>query len=85
MAKMETLKVQMAPERARIVRKKAYMEFNHKKGAISKAINKAMDEWLEKRVAKSKTRLSAILGATKDEKTDSVTLQHEISRMRAGL
>ena len=58
--------------------------YGHKKGAISAAINSAIDEWLLKlKTRKTRTKKvdwSALRGALKGEKMSSVEYQHYITR-----
>lgn len=75
---MATLRVQVPQDKARKVREKAMKQFGYAKGAISKAINSALDEWLGK-VQPSKPTLTAkdLLGRLKGVKESSVELQHK--------
>ena len=52
MVVMETLKVQLPEKKARLVRQKAMKIYGYSKGSISKALDKAIDEWLDKVEAK---------------------------------
>lgn len=77
--KMETLKLQVKKEKAQRVRETAMREFGHSKGAIRKALNEAVDDWMEKKVFFSRARepdWDAVTGALKEIKLSSVELQH---------
>ncbi len=76
-AKMETLRVQLKPEKADLVRKVAMDQFGYSKGSISKAVNEALDKWLgQKKLAPKKVNWSKLRGALSDVKMTSVELQH---------
>ena len=77
-AKMETLRVQISPQKAELVRKMAMDKFGYGKGAISKAVNVALDEWVMKRkqTDSKKVNWEKLRGALKHVKMTSVELQH---------
>ena len=75
--KMETLRVQVKPEKAEFVRKAAMDTYGYGKGAISKALNAAIDEWLEKNRSKHrKVSWKKLRGVLAHVKMNSVELQH---------
>ena len=74
--KMETLRVQIKPEKAELVRKMAMGKFGYMKGAISKAVNVALDEWLSKSSKRKKPDWRKLRGILSDVKLSSVELQH---------
>ncbi len=74
--KMETLRAQVKPEKAELVRKVAMDRFGYTKGAISKAVNVALDEWLSSHSKRKKPDWSKLRGALSDVKLNSVELQH---------
>jgi len=76
---IETLKVQLSKEKAQKVREVAMKQFGYAKGSISKAINEALDEWMQKQVRSKKQPgpdWESIRGVLKDIKMGSVELQH---------
>ena len=76
MAKKETLRVQMNPEKAELVRKTAMDKFGYTKGAISQAVNEALDEWLNQKSKRKKPDWGKLRGVLSDVKMSSVELQH---------
>ena len=73
---METLKVQMQERKAKIVREKAMGIYGYSKGSISKALNSAVDGWLEKVEAKKGTiKAKEITGIVSDLKDSSLRAQ----------
>ncbi len=75
--KMQTLRVQVKPEKAELVRKAAMDAFGYSKGSISKAVNAALDEWLMKRKKTMKAPdWGKLQGALSHVKMTSVELQH---------
>lgn len=77
---METLRAQMTKEKAQRVRETAMKRFGYSKGSISKAINTALDEWIEKKDSKfnKKPDWGNVAGALKEINMSSVELQHSI-------
>ncbi len=76
---METLRVQIDKQKARKVRETAMTQFGFSKGAISKAVNAALDEWLHKQQKKGQGPApdwERLTGVLKDVKMTSVELQH---------
>ena len=76
---METLRVQLDAEKARKVREQAMKIYGHSKGSISKAVNRALDEWLTKTdTKKKKLTVDSIFGiASKAKITSSVQAQKD--------
>ena len=76
----EVMRVILAPEKARKVRQFAMARYGFRKGAISKAVNAALDIWMEK-PEKVKRKPApdwrSLEGALSDIKMTSVELQHE--------
>ena len=73
-----TLRVQLPEEKARKVREQAMKRFGYSKGAISKALNVALDEWLGKaKPAKPPITAKDLLGRLSGVKESSVELQHK--------
>ena len=69
---METLKVQVKEKKAHIFRERAMKAFGHSKGAISNAMNSAMDMWLDKwEGKKSLLRAKDFRGSASDLKYSS--------------
>ena len=84
---METIKVQIDEKKAKDVRAMAMQIYGHKKGAISAAINTAIEQWLAKfsksaRQKRYKPNWGSLKGALKEVKTGSVELQHATTRAR---
>lgn len=83
--KMETLKVQLREEKAQRVREIAMRRFGFSKGAISKGMQEALDEWVAKNNAKKTSfppEWKRLRGALKDIKMSSVELQHKAFLLR---
>lgn len=79
---METLRVQVESEKAKRVREQAMKIYGHSKGSISKAINKALDDWMEKTDAKKrKLTVDDIVGIASKIKGSSVKVQKEGVRL----
>lgn len=77
MSKMETLRAQVKPEKAQLVKKIAMEQFGYEKGAISFAINEALDEWLRrKKTATKRVDWNKLRGALSNVKMTAVELQH---------
>ena len=75
--KIQTLRAQVKSEKAELVRKAAMDTFGYSKGSISKAVNVALDEWLQKRKRPTKApNWKKIQGALSHVKMTSVELQH---------
>lgn len=76
---METLRVQLEKEKAKKVREQAMKIYGHSKGSISKAINRALDDWIEKTDAKrKKLTVDSIFGIACGAKiTSSVKAQKD--------
>ncbi|MEW6295626.1 MAG: hypothetical protein AB1467_05030 [Candidatus Diapherotrites archaeon] len=78
---METLKVQLDRKKAELFRMNAMKTYGYSKGAISRALNDAIDKWLErlqfKGTKKRKYKVDELVGLIKDIKMDSVEAQHE--------
>ncbi|GEM_PF-6589425 len=71
---METLRVQLEAEKARKVREQAMKIYGHSKGSISKAMNRALDDWLAKTDAKKKKlTVDSIFGIASKVKIASVS------------
>lgn len=84
---METIRVQMDMQKAQKVRALAMQLYGHKKGAISSAINTAINEWLArlgkfKKPKNYKPNWGSLRGALKEISITSVELQHATTRMR---
>ncbi len=83
--KMETLKVQLQKEKAQRVREIAMRRFGFSKGAITKGMQEALDDWMKKNQEKANPVVpdwSDIRGALKDIKMTSVELQHKAFLLR---
>lgn len=67
---METLKTQIRENKAKLFREIAMERYGHSKGSISKALNEAIDIWLEKLEGKKRTikarELTGIASSSKD-------------------
>lgn len=75
---VETLRVQVEKEKARKVREHAMRVYGHSKGSISKAVNKALDDWLWKFDAKRrKLTVDDIAGIASKIKMSSREAQKE--------
>ncbi len=73
------IKVNLNEKKERKFRERAMRKFGFRKGALSKAINEAIDAWLiqeENVITKLENPTSAIYGLLKDLKTTSTELQH---------
>ena len=73
------IKVNLNEEKERKFRERAMRKFGYRKGALSKAINEAIDEWLlheDRIITKLENPTSAIYGLLKELKTTSIELQH---------
>lgn len=73
------IKVNLNEEKERRFRERAMRKFGYRKGALSKAINEAIDAWLnheENQIPKLESPTSAIYGLLKELKTTSTELQH---------
>lgn len=81
---METLKIQMEEKKAREVRATAMQMYGHKKGAISMALNHAIEDWLNrsriKIARKGPPEWGELRGTLKKENMSAVELQHHITR-----
>ena len=82
---MATIKVQMDEKRAVEVRRVAMQVYGHKKGAISTAVNNAIDQWLlalktTPKKNKKPVDWNKLIGIIKDEKMSSVEYQHYITK-----
>lgn len=76
---VETIRAQMPKEKATQFRMKAMDIFGYNKGAISKAINAAVENWVnnpKKIEKKEKPNWHAIRGVLKEIPMTSVELQH---------
>lgn len=75
--KMEMLRVQLATEKAAQVRQMAMHRFGYVKGAISKAVNEALDSWMAKRKKlPASPDWNKMEGVLSHVKKSSVELQH---------
>ncbi len=76
---METLRAQVDERKAKAVREMAMKLYGHSKGSISKAMNRALDDWLGKVDAKrSRLTVDSIFGiASKAKITSSVKAQKD--------
>ena len=75
---MQVLKTQLKDEMAELFRKKAMESFGHSKGAISKALNEAISNWLKnKKARKGTVTLEELRGIIKDLKYSSMQAQKE--------
>lgn len=81
---MGEIKVSVPDEKEEKFRKAAMDVFGHKRGSISKAAEKAMEEWAEKMVSedinKSEGLGSFLHGKMSDVDKSAVELQDEIGR-----
>ncbi len=76
---METLRVQLPPEKAQKVRAEAMKRYGYSKGSISKAVNVALDAWLHARKPKqARIKAKDLMGIVKGVKGTSVEIQHRI-------
>ncbi len=76
---IETIRAQMPKEKATQFRMKAMETFGYNKGAISKAINAAIEHWIQhpaKIEKKEKPNWDVLTGVLKDINMPSVELQH---------
>ena len=75
---METLRLQIDKEKAKIFREQAMRMYGHSKGSISKALNKAVDDWLQKTDAK-KRKITAgdLLGIASDIRGPTAKIRKE--------
>ena|SRR3989344_1943503 len=91
---MGEMKVILSDETERKFREAAMHEFGFQKGSISMAANYALSAWASKHedldklraIAREKIKggsISSLRGILKHVKTDSVSLKHEISEIRA--
>ena len=79
---METLKVQVKEKKAHIFRERAMKAFGHSKGAISHAMNSAMDMWLDKwEGKKSFLDVRGLRGLASDLSEDSVKAQKKALKL----
>ena len=82
-----SLRVQIDDKLERKFREKAMKKFGYGKGALSKAAEEAILNWLstagEDSVNFEGDPVKAIEGLLKDVNLDSVTLQHEIQKLWA--
>jgi hypothetical protein len=76
--KMETLRIQINPKKALAIKKMAMSKFGFEKGAISKAVNEALDEWMKKEKDSKKVNWNKLMGVLSEEKLASVELQHTV-------
>ncbi len=67
---VQTLRMQVKEKKAQLFREKAMSKFGHSKGAISKALNEALDAWLSRFEGKKKfvsaRELTGIISDLKD-------------------
>ncbi|HZX20227.1 MAG TPA: hypothetical protein VFF13_04385 [archaeon] len=81
---METLRAQVKEKKVKIFREKAMKKFGHEKGAISKAVNDAIDKWLdyeENKSAKRKLTASDIRGLFSATHESSIGAQKKAVKM----
>jgi len=82
-----SLRVQIDDKLERKFREKAMKKFGYGKGALSKAAEEAILNWVstagEDNVNFEGDPVKAIEGLLKDVNVDSVTLQHEIQKLWA--
>lgn len=73
------IRVNLNEKKERKFRERAMRKFGYRKGALSKAINEAIDAWLiheENPITKLENPTSEIYGLLKELKTTSTELQH---------
>ena len=95
---MEYIKFYLPPETARMFREAAMQEYGFKKGALSKAAQSVILEWVNRRKTKEKKWLmcqfpeyreymenpvESMDGILKDVKESSVGLQHKVGEIWA--
>ena len=81
---METLRVQLEEKKAKLVRKKAMEVYGHSKGSISKAIDSALNSWLNKvSVKKGKIKAEELTGIVSDLKDSSIKAQQKAVKLMA--
>lgn len=80
-----SLRVQIDPKLERKFREAAMKRYGYTKGALSKAAEEAILNWLptteKENVTFEEDPVNAIEGLLKDIDMDSVTLQHEIQKV----
>ena len=72
---MQILKTQLKDEKAELFRRKAMEKFGHSKGAISKALNEAIDKWIARGKGKRAFSISELKGIVSDLKESSLAAQ----------
>ena len=73
----ETLRIQLMEKKAQDFREAAMKTFGYSKGAISKAAEIALDDWIKKiEFKEKKPSLESLRGCISDIKMDPVELQH---------
>ena len=77
---MQVLKTQLKDERAELFRKKAMEKFGHSKGAISSALNEAIDQWLK---TKTSIDVREFRGIFRNAKDTSLELQKKAVKLWA--
>lgn len=81
---METLRAQLKERKAKLFREKAMKKFGHEKGSISKAVNDAIDKWLdyeEKKNAKRNLTAKDIRGLFSRSNEFSLEAQKKAIKM----
>lgn len=82
MVYMGIVKTELKGERNELFRKMAMERFGHSKGAIGKAMNEAIEDWLKsRRTKKSTVTLKELRGIWKDINISSLKLQKEAVRL----
>ena len=78
----ETLRIQMVEKKAREFRETAMKTFGYSKGAISKAAEIALDDWMKKiELSKTQPKLEKLRGCISDIDIDSVEAQHLAAKL----
>ncbi len=82
-----SLRVQIDPKLEHKFREAAMKKYGYTKGALSKAAEEAILNWLptanKEQTVFEGNPVDAIEGLLKDVKVDSVTLQHEVQKLWA--
>ena len=84
MVNMETLRAQVEEKKAKLFRRRAMRAYGDSKGAISKALNKAIEDWLSRTEAKKGLiRASELTGMASDLKDSSLSAQKKAEKLMA--
>ena len=74
---MQTMRFQTKEKKAKLLREIAMEKFGHGKGSISKALNEAVDGWVDKYGAKSRLKASDLRGLFSGTADSSMAAQRK--------